>query len=109
VEGRSADRPRPRRYGSRWERQRRLGDHLGVEVFGDLALLLHLLGARRDVEQRHAAVGADHVEGAVLVFDVAFAGFERGGGDLLALGEHRFERFHHGMAAVMAVREPTEA
>ena len=35
--------------------QRRLGRGLGVEVFGDLAALLHLGGARGDLEQRRRA------------------------------------------------------
>ena len=60
----------------------------------DLALLLHLLGAGGHVEQRQAAVGADHVEGAVPVLDVAFAGFEHVRGDLLSLRDHRLQRLH---------------
>ena len=55
---------------------RRLGGGLGVEVFRDLAALLHLLGARRQLEQRDPPVGADHLEAAVLVGDVGFGGFE---------------------------------
>ena len=44
---------------------------------GDLAALLHLGGARGKLEQRDAAVGADHLEAAVAVVDVGFGGFEQ--------------------------------
>ena len=80
------------------EGQRRLGRGLGVEVFGDLAALLHLGGARGDLEQRHAAVGADDFEAAVLVGDVGLAGFQHGGGDRLALGEDGVDRLDQRMA-----------
>ena len=72
--------------------QRRLRRRLGVEVFGNLAALLHLRGARGDLEQRDAAVGADHFEVAVLVDDVGFAGFQHGGGDRLALLQDGLDR-----------------
>ena len=82
---------------------------LGVEVFGDFAALLHLGGARSDVEQRHPAVGADDFEIAVLVGDVGFAGFEHGGGDRLAFFEMVSIAFTIEWPAVIAEREPTEA
>ncbi len=80
------------------KRERRLGGHLGVEVFGNLAALLHLGGARREIEQRDAAVGADHAELAGLVFDVRLGGFEHVRGDGLALAEQRLDGLDHGVA-----------
>ena len=80
------------------ERLRLLGGDLGVEVLGDLAALLHLLGALGKLEQRDAAVGADHLEAAVLVGDVGFGGFQRGRGDGLALRQHGVDGLDDGAA-----------
>ena len=77
---------------------RRFGYGFGVEILGDLAALLHLGGARSDLEQRDAAVGADHFEFAIPIADIGLAGFEQGGGNRLTLGEDRFDRLDQGMA-----------
>jgi hypothetical protein len=77
---------------------RRLGDRFGVEVFGYGAHLFEPRGVGGDIKQRHAPVGADHFESAVLVSDVGLASLEHAGGDRFGFGEHLSDRFHHRMA-----------
>ena len=60
---------------------------LGIEVLLDRAALLQLGRARRELEQRDAAVGADDAEIAARIDDVGFRGFEQHRGDALALFE----------------------
>jgi hypothetical protein len=58
-----------------------------------ISALFHFGDTRRDLKQGDAAVGADDLERAVLVSDVALAGFEHGGGDRAALLDDRIYCF----------------
>ena len=66
--------------------------------FGDLAARRHVGRLLGDVEQRHAAVGAGDLEGAVAVGDVRLRGFEEARGDLAALLQHLVDRIDDGVA-----------
>jgi hypothetical protein len=53
---------------------RRVGSELGVQVLGNFAAPLAILGLRREVEQADAPVGAGYGERAAVVDDVGFRG-----------------------------------
>ena len=78
--------------------ERRLRGGFGIEVLGNFASLLHLLGAFGEIEKRGAAIGPDHGEASAAIFNVGFGGFQRGRRNRFSLREHRLDGLDQGMA-----------
>ncbi len=67
---------------------------LGVEAFGNLALLRHLGSLGSELEQTDRAIGADHLEQTAAIGDVLVVGFEQLRREHPAFFHHRLDRAH---------------
>ena len=74
------------------KRQRR------VKLADAVELVAHLARAFGGLEQSDLAVGADHLEAAIAIGDVALRCFQRGGGDFLPLFQHNVGGVDDGVA-----------